>query len=144
MSEEGRPPAPLLTWRVHPAAQRPQAAFGAVVVIILFSVAAAVGFGHSAWGVLSAVVLILSLNRFFMPSSFAIDDSGIAAQFPLSSRRMEWRALRRFEPGQHEMVLSMNLRRTWLNARRELRIPLGSEKTRVLDLVRSHLPAELT
>jgi hypothetical protein len=143
MSEQSEPPAPLMTWRVHPAVRRPQAAFVAVVVIVLFSVAAAVGFGHSAWGVLSAVVLILSLNRFFMPSSFAIDDAGLTAQFPLTSRRLEWRTVRRFEPSEHEVVLSMNLRRTRLNARRELRVPFGSEKVRVLELIRSHLPAEL-
>ena len=144
MSEKTPPPPALLAWRVHPAARRPRAATIAASVIILFSVTAGVGFGHFGWSALSAAVLFLSLNRFFLPSSFVIDRSGLSARFPLSTRRMEWSAVRRFEPGSHDVVLSTSVRRTWLNAQRELRVPFGSEKARVLELVRSHLPADLT
>lgn len=136
-------PSPLLTWRVHPAARRPVAAALAGLVILAFSIVAALTFGHWGWGLLSAGVLLISLNRFFLPSTFVIDASGIAATFPLGGRRLEWRTVRRFEPGPYEVVLSMNIRRTWLNASREVHIPLGGEKKRALELIRAHLPEKL-
>lgn len=140
MSELSTPAKPVLTWRVHPAARRPQAAVLAGLFIVVFSVLAAATFGHYGWGMLSAVVLSFSLNRFFLPSTFAIDEAGISARFPLGSRRIEWKTVRRFEPGKHEVVLSMNIRRTWLNAGRELHVPLGEDRTRVLELIRERLP----
>ncbi len=146
MSDQPQPcssPPPLLTWRMHPAARRPLAAALAALVIFAFSVVAAFTFGHSGWGVLSAGVLLFSLNRFFLPSTFVIDESGIAATFPLGVRRLEWKMVRRFEPGPHEVVLSTNVRRTWLNAGRELHIPLGAGKTRALELIRAHLPEKV-
>ncbi len=140
MTESSTPGTPLLTWRTHPAARRPQAAALAGLVIVAFSVVAGFTFGHYGWGVLSAAVLFLSLNRFFLPSTFTIDETGVSAKFPLGSRRIEWKTVRRFEAGPHEVMLSMNIRRTWLNAGRELHIPLGKEKAKVLELIRSRLP----
>ena len=136
-------PPPLLTWRVHPAARRPKAAALAGLVILAFAVVAALTFEHWAWGLLSAGVLLFSLNRFFLPSTIVIDQSGVAVRFPLGARRMEWKMVRRFEPGSHEVVLSTSVRRTRLNAGRELHLPLGGERTQALKLIRSHLPAHL-
>jgi len=143
MKDQSEPTPPPLTWRVHPAASRPRAALSAGVVIVLFALAAAWAFDHFGWGLLSAAVLLLSLNQFFFPSTFAIDESGVSARFPLAARRMEWKHIRRVETGAHSVVLSMNLRRTWLNARRELRLPLGADRKRTLELIRSHLPPGL-
>jgi len=137
------PPPPLLTWRVHPAARRPLAAALAALVILAFSVVASFTFGHSGWGILSAGVLLFSLNRFFLPSAFVIDELGIAATFPLGARRLEWKTVRRVERGPHEVVLSMNVRRTWLTAGRALHIPVGREKARAREGIRSHLPEKV-
>lgn len=144
MTGTNQPPPPLWTWRVHPAAKRPRAALLAGAVILGFSLVAAWTFGHFGWGVLSAAVLFASLNQFFLPSTFAIDESGVSANFPFGSRRMEWKHVRRVESGAYGVALSMSLRRTWLNARRELRLPLGDDRERTLKLIRSHLPPELT
>lgn len=140
MTGSGESPPPLWTWRVHPASKRPLSALLAGAVIFGFSLAAAWAFDHFGWGLLSAAVLLLSLNQFFLPSTFTIDESGVLARFPLATRRMEWKHVRRMETGPHTVLLSMNHRRTWLNARRELRLPLGTDRPRTLELIRARLP----
>ncbi|MCL4198714.1 MAG: hypothetical protein KJZ69_14600 [Phycisphaerales bacterium] len=138
------PPAPLLSWRIHPAATRPQAALLTGLVILTFSIAAAITFEHFGWGLLSAAVLLGSLNQFFLPSVYTIDEQGVSASLPLSTRRLEWRHVRRVEVAPHSVLLSMRLRRSWFAARREVRLPLGRDRDRILDLVRTHVTAEIT
>lgn len=138
------PPSPLLSWRIHPAATRPQAALLTGLVILAFSIAAAITFEHFGWGLLSAAVLLGSLNQFFLPSVYTIDEQGVSASLPLSTRRLEWRHVRRVEVAPHSVLLSMRLRRSWFGARREVRLPLGRDRDRILDLVRAHVAAEIT
>ncbi len=138
------PPAPLLTWRIHPAAARPRAALLAALVILVFSFAAAITFEHVGWGLLSAAVLFGSLNQFFLPSVYSIDDEGASASLPFSARRIEWRHVRRVEITTHHVLLSMRLRRTWFSARRDLRLPLGRDRAATLELIRARLPAGVT
>lgn len=89
-------PETLLAWRTHPAREHPgRAALGAAVI------AALAGLGWLAaggiWGAGVAVtVLVLALNRFWLPSRFAIDDAGIVARFPLGTRRLAWSDARGF------------------------------------------------
>lgn len=136
-------PPPLFTWRVHPAARRPKAAALAGLVILGFSVVAALTFEHWGWGLLSAGVLLFSLNRFFLPSTYSIDEKGLNAQFPFTTRQLKWKHIRRVETSGHDILLAMNVRRTWLNANRELRVPFGQDKSKIVELIQSHLPENL-
>lgn len=42
------------------------------------------------------IFLLISLNRFFLPTHYRIDEQGVAAQFPLGKRRLLWQEIRRF------------------------------------------------
>lgn len=49
------------------------------------------------WGAAVAlVVCVVSLNRFFFPSHYEIDETGLTARSPLGVKRIEWSRVRRF------------------------------------------------
>ncbi len=143
MTQAEANPRVLLTWRDHPAARRPRAAVTAGMVIVAFATVLGLAFNSIVWAAVSILVLLLSLNRFFLPSTYAIDDSGLAAKFPFSTRRIEWRHIRRIHVTRYDLLLAANPRRTWLNAGRELRVPFGDQRPAILELVRSRVRDDL-
>ncbi len=98
----------MTRWTVHPARRRPMAALGAVAFVALASVLAAhalgPGSGFYAW--IFAVLLIGSLTPFFFPTTYVIDDSGVTVQHLGTTRRREWKAIRRIDVGPARVVLS--------------------------------------
>ena len=74
-------------WRAHPAHARPVAAMAAGLIILAVAAAVWVSFGV-AWGLASAMVLVLALHRFFFPSRFSIDQEGIVAHYLLRHQRL--------------------------------------------------------
>lgn len=89
-------PVPQCQWTVFPARERP--AIAAVALVILGLLSAAVGVNAQSFvaAALAFAALFLSLNRFFFPSSFALDEQGITARFPFAKRQLFWSRIRRF------------------------------------------------
>lgn len=84
------------TWRVHPARERVGAACLAVVVVAVAMWAVAEVMESLWWAVLPLVFFLVTLQRFFLPNHFRIDDDGITAGTPLSTSRIRWPDVRRF------------------------------------------------
>lgn len=142
--EHARPsedPTPVeYAWRAHPARERFAAAIGAIAVIVGIGLAIHISFQSAAWSIGSAVVLVIALNRFFFPSSFAIDAEGITASFPLRRQRLSWSALRRFVCDGHGGYLSTRSRRSWLDAYRGMHVLFGDRRDAVVERIRARLP----
>ncbi|MCC6906557.1 MAG: PH domain-containing protein [Phycisphaerales bacterium] len=136
-------PLVLLTWRDHPAARRPGAAVIAGIVIIAFAAALGLAFDSAIWAVVSIAVLFISLNRFFLPSAFTIDEQGLTARFPFSTRRIEWRHVRRMEVTRYNLLLASSAKRSLLSGSRESRAPFGGRKKTILELVRARVRDEV-
>ena len=83
-----------LRWRVVPCARdwRLTAATLALLLLILFAVY--VAFGHLGWVAISAVLLFGALAPFFCPTTYTLDDEGVAAKGPFGTARRDWDALR--------------------------------------------------
>ncbi|MGI9014582.1 MAG: hypothetical protein ACR2GY_10085 [Phycisphaerales bacterium] len=96
--------SPALTWQAHPAAQRLGHCILAVGIILLscsiitfMCITEGLSVPVSlAIGLASLVALGLSLNRFFLGSSFVIDDVGITARYPFRSMQLPWARVQRF------------------------------------------------
>ena len=138
-------------WRAHPARERPgQAALG-LALILAVAGSMLLGFRHGALAVslgesvalaiASAIVLLATQNRFFLPSSFAVDDEGITARYPLRSQRMKWSDLRRFVHDQNGGYLSTRGVRSRLDAYTGMHILFGTQRTVVIDNIRAHMQA---
>lgn len=138
-------PAPSLPyrWRVHPAVERPAAAAAALFLIVALSVAVFVSTDSSLWAVFAAVVLVLSLARFFFASDYEVTAMQIEARLPFGTRRLTWSELRRVEIGAHAAWLSAYRGRSWRDGRRGVHVLFGTHRAAALAALRAAIPAEV-
>jgi len=105
-------------WTAWPAAERPGRTLVLLVFIAALSVLAGMIGGDLLWGVTGAVLLLSTLNRWFLPTSYRFDDDVFEAGFPLRRRSVDWKQVRR---------LVIDPRGGWLSSRRvESRLRAGA------------------
>ena len=87
--------AETLSWRSHPVVDDfPRSAL-LVLVSAAVCVAMGVSFGGVGYGLLAAALLGASLARYFLPTWYALDESGAAVRFLGQARRIPWAEVRR-------------------------------------------------
>ena len=133
-------PNPVFQWRAHPANDRRASALAALAVILGLSAASYLSFGLP-WAAASLVVLVLALNRFFLPSQFVIDAEGITARYPLRRQRIRWANLRRFVHDKHGGYLSTRSRRSRFDAYSGMHVLFGPHPQRdtIIQEIESHV-----
>lgn len=114
----------------------------ALGLVIILSMCAAIllAFGPY-WAVGSLFILMLSLNRFFLPSRFSMDACGITAQFPLRRKHLRWRDVRRFLHDRHGGYLSTRSRASRLDAFSGMHLMFGSQREEVMQRIRTGMTA---
>ncbi len=132
MSDEAKQ---IMSWRAHPARERRAHAVGAGVAILALSLATFAMFVHFAWAPLAAGLLVVSLNRFFFPSSFTIDEEGITAQYPLRRLRLRWIDVRRFVHDRNGGYLSTRARPSRLDAYRGMHLLFGEQREAIVQCI---------
>ena len=136
--EEPLDEAEVFAWRAHPARQRPVAALFAAAVIAAMAVVCALAV-NVWWGIIAAVVLVLTLHRFFFPSRFTIDEQGVTARYLLGTRCCAWSEIRRACHDRHGVYLSTRSRPSRLDAYRGIQLLFGRSREEVLHRIRLHL-----
>ena len=111
----------------------------AVAAIAVFSVLAEFWMGSRAWAVVSAVILVMSLNRFFFASEFSLDDEGITARWPFRRQKRRWDEIRRFDHGRHGGTLSRRAVRNRLDSFQAMPVLFGRDSHDVVSAIRTHL-----
>lgn len=129
-------------WRAHPARERRAQAAGALAVIVAFCALIFFAFSSITWAVLSLVVLLASLSRFFFPSRFEIDEEGITAKYPLRRMRLQWAELRRFAHDRYGGYLSTRIRPSRFDAFKGMHILFGAQRDRVVETINRLLKQE--
>lgn len=116
----------------------------ALGIAIMLAVAGAAGLMMSsvAWSGLALVLMLLALNRFFLPSRFEIDDQGITARYPFRTRRMNWAQLRRFVHDAEGGLLSPARRPSRLDSFRGLHVQFGRMGHRAIEAIRERVERE--
>ena len=105
-----------VTWRVHPARERVGAACFALAIVGATMWAVAELMESLWWAALPFVFFLITLQRFFLPSAFRIDDDGISAGTLLSTNRIRWPDVRRFQHDTHGGFLSDRKRPSFRDA----------------------------
>ena len=127
-------------WTAHPFRERRGAAILALAVLAGFTGASYWASDGSMWGFLAAPVLLVSLNRFFMPSRYEMDATGVTARYALTTRRREWQDVERWAADAHGAILLPKKSGPKKRQRdRGMQILFGTERTAVLDRLRFHL-----
>jgi len=134
-----------LTWRVHPARQQPGRTALAVATIVVITAFAAPIMGHPAWSVLIIGVLVLALNRFFLPSRFTIDETGITASYPMTRQRYRWEQIKRFGHDEDGAFVSHRPRKSVLDGYTGMHLIFNthdaSRRERIVQRIRSMIAA---
>ena len=131
-------PQDTLTWRAWPARERPLAAMLGGLIILAMAGVTMVSFGPW-WGAAAIVFLVLALNRFYLPSRFAIDATGLVAQFPFRKQQLAWRAARRFLHDSHGGFLSTRSVASRIDAFSGLHILFGWQGKEIIFLIENHI-----
>lgn len=128
-----------LSWTAHPFRERRGAALLALLLIAGFTAASYWASGGGMWGLLAAPVLLVSLNRFFMPSRYVMDATGVTARHAFTKCRREWQDVERWAADAHGAILLP--RKSGPKSRRDrgMQILFGTQRTAVLDRLRFHL-----
>jgi hypothetical protein len=130
----------LVSWTAHPARQRPRAAIAAATIVLLVGMATWFSFGEF-WGIGAVVILTASLNRFFLPSRFEVNEHGFVARFPLRTQRIEWREVRRFVTDEHGGYLSTRAVASRMDAFRGVHLLFGAERQTIVDRIPTQIRA---
>lgn len=129
-----------LRWTAYPFRQRRGAAILALLLIAGVTAASYWASGGQMWGYLAAPVLLVSLNRFFMPSRYEMDATGVTARYALTTCRREWQDVERWAADAHGAILLPRKSGRKIRQRdRGMQILFGTQRTAVLDRLRFHL-----
>jgi hypothetical protein len=111
------------------------------LIVVALAIAAGLFGGHPGWSLLSIIVLLVALNRFFFSSRFTIDPEGITARYLLRSYRRRWQELRRFAHDERGGLLSTRVRPSRFDTFRGVPILFGAHRDRVVAEVEQRLAA---
>ncbi len=139
MFPEQPQPLDAFTWHAHPAGERTGPAVLGLVIVAALAAAVWMAVHSIAWMVISAIVLVAALNRFYFRSRFEIDSEGITARYPLRTQRLRWSDTRRFVVDDHGGYLSSRSKRSRLDAWQGLHILFGRQRTAVIERIQAHL-----
>lgn len=126
-------------WRAHPAREHAGKALVAALLVGAIAVLAGLLMDSVWWGCGAFLAMLAALNRFFLPTGFAIDDEGITARYPFRRQRFRWSDLRRFAVDDHGGYLSTRARRSWLDAYRGMHVLFGAQRDAVVERIRRQL-----
>jgi len=100
----------VLTWRVHPARERVGVTAQAVAAVGAAAWASADLMGNAWWAVFAVAFLVLTLHSYFLPTAYRIDEDGVSASWLLSSAKLGWNDIRRFQHDDRGGLLSTRRR----------------------------------
>ena len=142
MTQESPQPDAAFTWHAHPAGERAGPAVLGLVIVAALAAAVWAAVHSIAWTVVSAIVLVAALNRFYFRSRFEVDSTGITARYPLRTQRLRWNDTRRFVVDDHGGYLSSRSKRSRLDAWQGMHILFGLQRAAVIERIEAHLGEE--
>lgn len=133
-----------LTWTAHPARARPREL--ALVAAVLFMTCGAILMVfHSLFlAVLAAVIVLLGISQFLLPTRYELSDWGVEVKGLVRTRARAWDQLRRYEVGRGAALVTPVARRGFFDRYRGIILLLdGADRDRVIEVLkdRIHGPA---
>jgi hypothetical protein len=91
---------------VLPCARDWRLTTAAVVLLMLILLVVYLAFGHVGWVVLSALLLLGSLNSFFLPTTYTLSNEGITVKRVFGTTQRDWAAFRSYRMDSRGVLLS--------------------------------------
>lgn len=104
-------------WTAWPAAERPSRTIVLVVADLALAVLTGMIGGDVLWAATGLVLLLVSQNHWFLPTTYEVDHDRLVAAFPLRRRIIRWDDARRLvlDPGGGWLSTSRRSRRTGID-----------------------------
>ncbi|MBU3728937.1 MAG: hypothetical protein FGM37_06775 [Phycisphaerales bacterium] len=97
----------MITWSVHPMRQFPARAVIAATLVMALGFAIGAVAGDWIWGSMAMVILFAATVRFWMRSTYMVDDMRVRAVFPLGTADVRWSDVQSVRLAPRGMLLSM-------------------------------------
>jgi hypothetical protein len=107
-----------ITWNVHPAKERPFACIIVTVSLILFCIIIYYYSESKFLTVISAIILVVSLQTFFLPTEYVLDNEGVEIRRLFNRQKRPWSVFRSFYGSNKGFQLSTFVEPTWLDSYR--------------------------
>jgi hypothetical protein len=129
----------MITWQVHRAKETPQKTLyvsillGAFIIFLLF-------FYGLAWALLAIIVLFASLNSYFLPTTYILNDIEIIVDKKLFKNKLEWSRFRKYYITTTGIVLSPFTKRNFLDNFRGVHLLLPKENAEeIINFIKNKL-----
>lgn len=130
----------LATWTAHPAKRRPRDVALVVAVVCLSAGAVLASFESAFLAALAAVILLVSIAPFLLPTRYTVTDEGVEAVRAFGKRARRFSELRRVEVSGDLALLTPFARRTWMDRYRGLLVLLdGADRERVVAILKERV-----
>ena len=131
-----------LRWTVHPLVQESWGKTGGLIGIVVgLSVGAAISFSGVAYGLVSFVVLAVSLSRYWVLTRYELDEYGVQIEHLGRRRRRSWGEFRRIDVLRDGVFLSPFVRASRLDSFRGLFVRCVANRDAVVEFTRRHVAA---
>jgi hypothetical protein len=105
----------------------------AVCVIALTAWAVLISLGSPWLALIAAVMLVVAITPFLLPTRYRLDDAGIAERRLWITRSRRWSELHRLDVGRASALVSPYAKARWLDRYRGITVSFdGAERERVI------------
>ena len=133
------PKSDVVIWRVHPARERIVATASVIVVIAAAAWLTAESMGNPWWALLAVGFFLVTLHRFFFPSEYRIDGEGVAVRCGISSAKLRWADIRRFQHDDRSGLLSTRIRPSMRDAFQGIHLLFRGNRDEIVSRIESRI-----
>jgi hypothetical protein len=138
--EEERVNPSSLDWRVHPFRERLPLGSGILVGIVALSLFAGVWGQTWFWSLFCFLVLFFSLESFYFPTRFILEEKKVTIIRRFSKSEKEWTVFKRCTVDRQGVTLSPFVKSSWLETYRAIQLRFSPEnRESVLGFIRERL-----
>jgi hypothetical protein len=131
--------AQSLSWRSHPIRDDFPQSLLLVAAVVAGCVAAGVAFRGVGYGLLAAALLAGSLGRYYLPTSYELDEAGVTVRFLGRVRQVRWGEVKRARVQRGGVFLSPFERPSRLDPFRGTFLRFAGNADEVVSFVESRL-----
>ncbi|MBI5266563.1 MAG: hypothetical protein HY851_04940 [candidate division Zixibacteria bacterium] len=133
------PTGPALEWVVHPVRRRPWVSVAVSLFVVCVIGLVRFSTDSQAFAVLTAIIMVASLAKFYFPTRYRIDDAGVTVKTTTQTLKKEWSLYRSCYPDKNGILLSPFAEPSRLENFRGLYLMYDKNAEAVAAFCRSHI-----
>ncbi len=132
----------MLEWTAHPVKRKPLVSVAVTLFVCLVVVAVFYATESRGFAVLAAVVLLLSLAKFYFPTSYRLTNENISVKTTTQTFARPWSQYRSFYRDKNGLLLSPFIEPNRLENFRGMYIMFSNNADEVTEFVKDHIGRE--